>query len=136
MKRLILFVLFACSIGCTRVGSTAGVAPAAPAPVEAADGHPSKAEVLDYLDGKPMPLALSGPEAKADNTVTLQKGEIDALEVEQAGTSVDGGPWVTKITFLVNSATGKYAVRAEVKHRRVENKRAFFGLEFREIAKQ
>ena len=131
MKRLILVMLFACAFGCTRVGSTAGTGSD-----EAADSYPSKAEVLDYLNGKPMPLALSGPEAKAENMVTLQKGEIHALEVQKAGTSVDNGPWVTSITFLIDTATGKYAVRAEVKHRRVENQRAFFGLEFKEVAKQ
>jgi hypothetical protein len=134
VKRLLPLVLVGCAFGCNRVGPAPAVAP--PAPAEGADAYPSKAEVLDYLDGKPMPLALIGPDAKADNTVTLRRDQIDALEVDRGGSAVNGGPWMTSVTFLANTPQGKYAVRAQVLHRRVEDKRAFFGVEFKEVVKQ
>src|SRR4051812_20312204 len=127
MRRLLPLVLIGCAFGCNRLGPAPAVAPPAPAPTEGSDSFPSKAEVLDYLDGKPMPLALAGPEAKAGNTVTLRRDQIDALQVDRGGSSVNGGPWLTSITFLANTPEGKYAVRAQVQHRRVEGKRAFFG---------
>jgi hypothetical protein len=137
MKRLLPLVLLGCLVGCNRLGPAPAVTPPAPAPAaDGSDGYPSKAEVLDYLDGKPMPLALAGPDAKPGNTVTLRPDHIDALQVEQGGVAVDGGPWKTSVTFLVHTPEGKYAVRAQVLHRRVEDKRAFFGLEFKEVARQ
>ena len=136
MKRLLPLVLVGCAFGCNRMGPAPAVAPPAPAPAEGSDSYPSKAEVLDYVDGKPMPLALTGPDAKADNTVALRRDQIDALEVDRGGSSADGGPWLTSVTFLADTPRGKYAVRAQVQHRRVEDKRAFFGVEFKEVVKQ
>jgi hypothetical protein len=133
MKCLSLVLLIGCAFGCNRVGQTAAVGPSA---ANGSDAYPAKDEVLEYLDGKAMPLALSSPEAKAGSTVTLRRDQIEALEVQSSGTSVNGGPWNSSITFLVNTSNGKYAVRADVLHRRVEDKRAFFGLEFKDIAKQ
>lgn len=139
MNRAVPVLLLVAVVGCNR--------PAAPIPVTTAstvtpqdngsDGYPSKAEVLDYLDGKEMPLNPKGrPDGKPGETVTLRKDRIEALTVDQSGTSFDNGPWQTRITFIVEAANARYAVRGTVQHRRVENKRAFFGIEFSEVAKQ
>jgi hypothetical protein len=72
----------------------------------------------------------------ADKGVVLKRDQIAALEVEQKNVKFDDGPWMTDVTFLVTAPDARYAVRATVKHRQVEGKRAFFGLDFLEVAKQ
>lgn len=56
--------------------------------------------------------------------------------MEQSGTSVGDGPWSTNVTFIAKSGMERYAVKLTVQHRRVENKRAFFGFRVQDIALQ
>jgi hypothetical protein len=142
MMRVLPVLLVVAVVGCNRLAPTnPAIAPSngpvTPAQDGGSEGYPSKAEVLDYLDGKELPLhPKDQPNGKPSETVTLRKDRIEALSVEQSGTSFDNGPWQTRITFIVEAGNAKYGVRATVQHRRVENKRAFFGIEYSEVAKQ
>jgi hypothetical protein len=122
--------------GCNRPAATPGL------PTSTTGGgpdtsYPTKDEVLTYLDGKTMPTRLPVQQGDMpDKDLLLKRDQITALEVDQKAMKFDDGPWLTDLTFLVNGPEARYAVRATVKHRQVEGKRAFFGVEFREVAKQ
>ena len=94
--------------------------------------YPSKDEVLDYLDGKTIAQSLE----KGAPRFVLKRDQVEALEVDKSATSVGDGPWVTSVTFIANAGDGRYAVKLTVQHRRVEDKRAFFGFTVQEVAKQ
>lgn len=137
MKRLLLVLLLSSAVACQRPTTNSAGSPPSPTPGEtSSDGYPSKEELLTYLEGKSMPLVVGQSDAKPADSIVLHREQIEALSVSQGGYSVNGGPWNTSVTFLVNTEKGKYAVVADVQHRRVENKRAFFGLNFKEVARQ
>jgi hypothetical protein len=107
------------------------------APPGEARSYPSKEEVLAYLDGKTVDLA--GPNRtseKAEKPCTLERDQIEALEVEQSSVRINDGPRNTTVTFLLDSDQGRYAVKFWVYYRWVEKKCAFFGFEVKELSKQ
>jgi hypothetical protein len=134
---IVLVVLALGAIGCDRRTVPAvAVGPARPGatPAESSESYPSKEEVLDYLDGKT--ISRTDPPAKDELQFTLRRDQIEALEVDKSGTSVGDGPWTTTVTFIAKADETRYAVKLTVKHRRIEDKRAFFGFHVSEVAKQ
>lgn len=98
---------------------------------------PSKAEVLEYLDGKTISLTkpMKTPE-KGNPAFVLKKDQIEALEVGSNAGRIGDGPWTTTVTFIAKTDQGRYAINCDVHYRIVEGKCAFFGLDVREAAKQ
>ena len=100
----------------------------------------TREEVLNYLDGKELPLAVPGPgEPKLEGeppTVVLKRDQITVLDPEPGVRAVDTAPWTSKVTFLYAHDGERYAVEATVDHKLVENQRAFFGFRPRRVAKQ
>ena len=118
-----------------------GNSPSAKAPgVDTAQGSeawPTEEEVRAYLDGKSLPLKVEGGAPAADGlSVTVRRDRITALEVTQSGVQSGGEPWSTRVTFLYEDQGTKYAVEANVQHRRVAGQRAFFGFDVTRVAKQ
>ena len=133
-SRAVLHLLVLSVLGCNRAVPV-GPVPEPDNPVAAAASeYPTKAEVMDYLDGKTMPSKV--PTNPNDKGIVLKREQIEALEVTQSATQFNDNPWTTDVTFLVRTPDGRYGARATVSHRKVEGKRAFFGVEFREVAKQ
>jgi hypothetical protein len=135
MRSSALLLLIALSAaGCNR--SAPGGQPPMPEslPAQSQETYPTKAEVVDYLDGKTMPTKV--PPEPNDKGIVLKRDQIEALEVATSTIKFGDGPWQTDVTFLVKMPAGRYGVRATVKHRRVEGKRAFFGIDFLEVAEQ
>jgi hypothetical protein len=133
-----LVVLALGAVGCDRTNAPGlAVAPSRTvggAPADPSQAYPSKEEVLDYLDGKT--ISRTQPPSKDEPQFILRQAQIEALEVSQSGTSVNDGPWTTAVTCIAKTDEGRFAVKLTVQHRRVENKRAFFGFQVSEIAKQ
>ncbi len=113
--------------------------PERPAEKEA-DAWPTNQEILAYLDGKtisePAPSTPVKGSESGQKSFVLKKGEISSLEVKKSGVAVSGEPWSTPIHFIFNEGGRKYAVDARVDHRKVDDKRAFFGLQAERIAEQ
>jgi len=133
----VLFLIPLAALGCHRAEATFSVTPSVGVPnlpAKASDAYPSRDEVLDYLDGKT--ISLSSPPANGEPQFVVKRDQIEALEIEQSGTSVDNGPWVTAMTFIAKTNEGRYAVKMTVRHRQVEGKRAFFGFRVTEMSKQ
>src|SRR5262249_4009141 len=107
------------------------------APDERRDDYPTKEEVLDYLDGKAIvlsdPATGSDPAAKSS---TLNRSQIEALEVRSAKSTSPGEPSVTAVTFIVNSDHGRYMVHGLVSYGFVQTKCAFVGFKVVEVSKQ
>lgn len=135
---ILLGVLTLGILGCNWQAKTAPAPAPGPAPSAVTTGsseaYPSKDEVIDYLDGKT--IARPDPSGKSEPRFVFARDSIEALEVDQGGTSVGDGPWSTKVTFIAKSGMERYAVKMTVQHRRVENKRAFFGFFVQDIAQQ
>jgi hypothetical protein len=134
-----LFLVSLAALGCQRAESTFAVAPSvgkANQPAKASEAYPSKEEVLDYLDGKTISLSASEPPKKGDAQFVLKRDQIEALEVSESGSKAGDGPWTTGVSLLVKTEEGRYAVKMTVQHRRVEEKRAFYGFHVTEMAKQ
>jgi hypothetical protein len=107
-----------------------------PKPAEPNDGWPTRGEVLAYLDGKSVPFSdPNRPSGERDTSHVLKRDQIEALEVKHSGTRVEDGPWDTPVSFIFNTAAGRYAVDAVVSHKLIENKRAFFGFRVRAVSK-
>lgn len=134
MRRILPLLLLAAVLACDRPqGSPFKVAPSVftvPPPDTGGDAYPSRAEVLAYLDGKELPVA-----GRPGETVTIRKDRVRDLQVDTGGRG-RGSPWRTSIKFLVTRADGQFAVNADVLHQKVQGERAFFGLEFKTVAKQ
>ena len=92
-------------------------------------------EVKNYLDGKT--LDVSGAKEKAGAaTYTIRKEGITALKIGN-GASVNNEPWVHEVTFLYDSGMGEvYAVIADVEHRMVDSRQAFFGFTVKRVVRQ
>ncbi len=105
-----------------------------------ADAWPSDQEILAYLDGKtifePTPASSEKGGSVPPKSFLLKAGNISSLEVKKSGVAVSGEPWTTPIHFILDEGGRKYAVDASVDHRKVDNKRAFFGLKAERIAEQ
>ena len=136
LASLLLGVFILGVVGCNWQAATApAVVPASTGGATgSSDAYPSKDEVLDYLDGKT--IARPDPSDKGEPRFVFQRDHVEALEVEQSGTSVNNGPWTTTVRFIAKSGMERYAVKLTVQHRRVENKRAFFGFNVQDIARQ
>ena len=134
----LLAVLSLSAVGCNWQAKTAPAPVPSPAPAAVStagsEAYPSKDEVLDYLDGKT--IARPDPSGKSEPRFIFSRGSVEALEVDQGGTSVGDGPWTTRVTFIAKTGMERYAVKMSVQHRRVENKRAFFGFFVQDIALQ
>jgi hypothetical protein len=133
-----LVCVAAIGAGCgTPAPTTAPDAPPTPKPAEPIDGWPTQEEVLAYLDGKSVPLSdPNRPSGERHWNHVLKREQVEALEVRHSGTRVEDGPWDTPVSFILNTATGRYAVDAVVSHKLIENKRAFFGFRVRDVSKQ
>src|SRR5262245_26789577 len=133
---ILLVVLALGGIGCDRRTAPAVVVGPGPgaARAESSESYPSKEEVLDYLDGKT--ISRTDPPAKDELQFTLRRDQVEALEIDKSGTSVNDGPWTTNVTLIAKSDETRYAVKLTVKHRRIEDKRAFFGFHVSEVARQ
>ena len=143
---LLAFLAAIAGTGCPRPSRDHAHDPAAPATAPQAaedrpsEGRPSKQEVLDYLDGKEIALVegerrLGHELPKSAPRHVVRKAHIEALKVGN-GASVNGGPWSTDIDFLLNTGEARYAVLATVSHKRIEDRRAFFGFEIKRVARQ
>jgi hypothetical protein len=133
---ILLAVLMFGILGCNwRTATAPAVAPSATgAANESSDAYPSKDDVVDYLEGKT--IARSDPTAKAGPQFVFQRDHVEAMEVEKSGTMVSDGPWTTTVRFIAKSGMERYAVTMTVQHRRVENKRAFFGYRVHDVELQ
>jgi hypothetical protein len=99
--------------------------------------YPSKQEIIDYLDFKPITLSDKGPKPDQGGwSHTIRRGQIEALAVDQSSWSINDGPKHTDVTFILNSDNGRYAVKVAVAYRRIEKKCAFFGFEVKEVGRQ
>jgi hypothetical protein len=101
------------------------------------DAWPTDDEVREYLDGKSLPLTSEqGQDGKQGPPITIRRANIVALEVNKTGVRSGGDPWSTSATFLYDDLGTKYAIEVRVSHRKIGDKRAFFGLEVARVAKQ
>jgi hypothetical protein len=109
-----------------------------PAPVDAApsQSRPTREEVIDYLDGKELDLAMGGDGGQGKAKHVIRKEQIEALQVADSATSVNDEPWSVQIDFILNSGMGRYAVTGRVEHKLVDHKRAFFGFSVERVARQ
>jgi hypothetical protein len=140
MRRTTSFVLLVslAALGCQRATSTFAVVAPSPGagPKQPSEAYPTKDEVLDYLDGKAISLSAPDPPRKGEAQFVLKRDQMEALEVSDSGTKVGDGPWTTGVSLLAKTDEGRYAVKMTVQHRRVEDKRAFFGFHVTEMSKQ
>jgi len=139
LSRIVPVALLALLPACQRPANDDKPAPPAPAPAQhRSEGNLTAEEVKDYLHGKTLQLsaeAANGNGKEKAGIVTIKKEGITALKVGN-GASVNNGPWSHEVTFLYGTEEGSYAVIAEVEHRLVEDKRAFFGFRVTRIVKQ
>ena len=91
---ILLAVFSLGAVGCNWQAKTAPAPVPSPAPAAGATGgseaYPSKDEVLDYLDGKT--IARPDPSGKSEPRFVFSRDSVEALEVDQGGTSVGDGP--------------------------------------------
>jgi hypothetical protein len=135
----VLVVVFPLALLAASCGPGKGhdTAPGGNTASQGSEAWPSEDEVRTYLDGKSLPLKVEGGAPAADGpSVTIRGGNIKALEVTQGGVQGNGGPWSTRVTFLYDDQGTKYAVEANVQHRKVKDQRAFFGFDVTRVAKQ
>ena len=137
---LIAFVVALAFIaaGCERrQAASNGPGPSpAPAEDEGTASRPTKAEIIDYLDGKEIDLGAVRPGDKAGPKHVVRKEQIEAVQLADSASSVNDGPWSIKIDFLLNTGPARYAVTARVEHKRVDKKRAFYGFSVEQVARQ
>jgi hypothetical protein len=69
-------------------------------------------------------------------SISIRRENIKALEVSEGGVQASGEPWSTRVTFLYDDQGNRYAVEANVLHRKVKDQRAFFGFDVTRVAKQ
>jgi hypothetical protein len=101
------------------------------------EGYPTKEEVLAYLDGKAVSLTdPKQPAGKDEKPHILKRDQIEALQVNPSGSSFNDGPWSTTVNFIFNTGDARYAMEIWVSHRLVENKRAFFGMQVKQVSRQ
>jgi hypothetical protein len=87
---------------------------------------PTKAEITEYLDGKP--IDLTPPDAPDKPlTHTMRKDQIEAVQVGDSPGRFNDEPWSTRVTFILDTGHGRYAVEGQVKYRRIGETCAFFG---------
>jgi hypothetical protein len=106
-------------------------------PGKTRDDYPTKEEVLDYLDGKA--IVLSDPQTGSERTAkscTLQRSQIEALEVARNKETPLGQASISGVTFILNSDQGRYAVHGLVSYRLVQEQCAFVGFKVVEVRKQ
>jgi hypothetical protein len=103
-----------------------------------AETTPTKEEIAGYLNGKTLPLpetdsvALQG---NASSKSCILKDGLEALE-KGNGWSYNNEPWTTPIVFLYSDGDARYAVEADIYHKPVGDKTAFFGFTVKKVAKQ
>jgi hypothetical protein len=122
MRRPPLFLCFLLVISCqTR-------APNAPSSTAAENPAPTNAEVLAYLEDKPLPVTAHG-----GRPLLIRQEWIEALSVRNDSVRSDAGPWRTGISFIYNNSRARYAVEAVVEHQIVGAQRVFQALRVRRI---
>jgi hypothetical protein len=136
-RLLFVFALVLPALSCLPGPTVRVPGPAATQKDTGSDAWPSSEEVLEYLDGKKLPLEVKDGNPDFGHSVTMQRVNIVALEVSHGGAHAGGEPWSTSITFIYDApGDGKYAVDGRVQHRKVADKRAFFGFDVTRVAKQ
>jgi hypothetical protein len=132
-----LWLILALTLPALSCGPGQPSQPAADTAEKNSDAWPTDDEVREYLDGKTLPLqAEPGNEGKQGRSITIRKANIVALEVNKSGARGAGEPWSTSATFIYDDQGTKYAIEVRVSHRKVAGKRAFFGLDVTQVAKQ
>jgi hypothetical protein len=103
--------------------ATAPASTAAPSPPP---NYPTRAEITEYLDGKP--IALTSPDTPDKPLAhTMRKDQIEAVQISDSAGSINDEPWSTRVTFILDTGHGRYAVEGQVAFRRMGDKCAFFG---------
>lgn len=102
---------------------------------EGTDSTPSKEEVLAYLNGKEITAETTTDKAKK-LTFAINRANITALEIGSTSSRVGDSPWSSSCTFLYDNGNVRLAVEIDFEHRKVDNKRAFFGMHVKRVAEQ
>jgi len=89
---------------------------------------PTNAEILAYLEGKPLPVP--GP---ISNPLVVNLEGIEALSVARNGYGTEAGAWSTPISFVYNTTRKRYTVEAVVEHQVVGDRRVFSALEIKRM---
>jgi hypothetical protein len=92
---------------------------------------PTNTEVLAYLDGKSLPIAL-----RRNQPCLIRLDGIEALSVARSGIHADVGLWSTAISFVYNNGQARYNVEARVTHRVDGEQRVFYAFRVHRIARQ
>jgi hypothetical protein len=91
---------------------------------------PTNAEVLAYLEGKPLPIPRRG-----DMLGEIRLEGIEALSVARSGIFADAGLWSTAISFVYNTGRARYNMEATVTHRVIGEQRVFYAFHVHRIAR-
>lgn len=116
MRQLAFLVIFAL-VSCGR--QTAPVA----APAATDNVAPTNAEILAYLEDKPLPISKPGGQS-----YRIHLEGIEALSVRTDSIRSDAGPWQTGISFIYNTWRARYAIEAVVVHETIGAQRVFHAL--------
>jgi hypothetical protein len=107
------------------------------APAEGTDSTPTKEELLIYLHGKTVDVGQRSTDKGKKTSFSIDRTKITALELGTSSYKANDEPWHSSCTFLYDAGDGvRYAVEADFEHRKVDNKRAFFGLNVKRVAEQ
>src|SRR5262249_37135786 len=102
-----------------------------PAPLSVSgdpERSPTNAEVLAYLEGKPLPVSRPG-----HGPLVVELGGIEALSVARDGGRTGDGAWPTTISFVYNTGCKRYTVEAVVQHQTIGDQRVFSALEIKRV---
>jgi hypothetical protein len=91
---------------------------------------PTNAEVLAYLEGKPLPVENLG---KKPAVIRLEG--IEALSVRSGGARSVCGWMVTAISFIYNTSRGRYTVEAALEHQTAGTQRVFSSFKITRISR-
>jgi hypothetical protein len=92
---------------------------------------PTNAEVLNYLEGKPLHVPQS-----ENRPLLVNLDGIEALSVGRNGCGADRGAWSTPISFVYNTTRKRYQVDAVVAHQMVDDRRVFTALEIKSMVRR
>jgi hypothetical protein len=106
------------------------VSPARPG-LDRPERWPTNAEVLIYLEGKPLPLPRPG-----NLPLVVNLDGIEALSVARNGSATEEGAWSTPISFVYNTTRKRYTIDAVVEHRLVGDLRLFTALEIKRVGRR
>lgn len=122
MKSRIVLMLLLLSVSCRSHVPSAFSVPGDP------ERSPTNAEVLAYLEGKPLRVSQPG-----NAPIFVQLVGIEALSVARNGGRTGDGAWSTPISFVYNTGRKRYTVEAVVQHQTIGNQRVFSALEIKRV---